>query len=154
VYAIQERKGIIKGLSATPTIRQLRKEDLRFKKWKMNTAIGGGPVLVQKGEVCITNKEERMFLNGEADLHPRTSMGYTRDGRLLLLVVEGRNPGIAMGASLIEMATLLQSLGCIEALNLDGGGSSCLLINGKETIKPSDKEGQRPVPAVFMVFRQ
>jgi exopolysaccharide biosynthesis protein len=70
------------------------------------------------------------------------------------LVVEGRNPGIAMGASLIEMATLLQSLGCIEALNLDGGGSSCLLINGKETIKPSDKEGQRPVPAVFMVFRK
>jgi len=39
----------------------------------------------------------------------------------------------------------------LEALNLDGGGSSCLLINGKETIKPSDKEGQRPVPAVFMI---
>jgi exopolysaccharide biosynthesis protein len=45
----------------------------------------------------------------------------------------------------------MQALGCVEALNLDGGGSSCLLINGKETIKPCDKEGQRPVPAVFLV---
>jgi hypothetical protein len=44
VYAIQERNGIIKGMNATPTISQLRKEGLRFSKWKMNTAIGGGPV--------------------------------------------------------------------------------------------------------------
>jgi exopolysaccharide biosynthesis protein len=46
---------------------------------------------------------------------------------------------------------MLKEVGCIEALNLDGGGSSCLLINGKQTIDPSDKEGQRPVPAVFMI---
>jgi len=38
-------------------------------------------------------------------------------------------------------------------LNLDGGGSSCMLVNGKETIKPSDKEGQRAVPAVFIIKR-
>jgi exopolysaccharide biosynthesis protein len=49
------------------------------------------------------------------------------------------------------MAGLMQQIGCVEAINLDGGGSSCLLVNGKETIKPSDKEGQRPVPAVFMI---
>jgi exopolysaccharide biosynthesis protein len=45
----------------------------------------------------------------------------------------------------------LIDLGAVEAINLDGGGSSCLLINGKETIKPSDPTGQRPVPAVFFV---
>jgi len=50
-----------------------------------------------------------------------------------------------------EEAQIMLSLGCYEALNLDGGGSSCLLINGKETIRPSDKMGQRPVPAVFLV---
>jgi exopolysaccharide biosynthesis protein len=49
------------------------------------------------------------------------------------------------------MAAMFKQIGCVEALNLDGGGSSCLLINGKNTIQPSDKEGQRPVPAVFMV---
>jgi exopolysaccharide biosynthesis protein len=45
-------------------------------------------------------------------------------------------------------------LGCVEAMNLDGGGSSCMLVNGKETIKPSDKEGQRPVPAVLAIQRR
>jgi exopolysaccharide biosynthesis protein len=44
---------------------------------------------------------------------------------------------------------MLKDIGCVEALNLDGGGSSCLLINGKQTITPSDKEVQRPVPAVY-----
>jgi exopolysaccharide biosynthesis protein len=47
-------------------------------------------------------------------------------------------------------AQIFKDLGCMEALNLDGGGSSCLLINGKETIKVSDKT-QRPVPAVFLI---
>ena len=71
---------------------------------------------------------------------------------MIVLVVEGRNPGKAEGADLIQLATILKDLGCIEAINLDGGGSSCMLINGKETIKPSDKEGQRPVPAVLVVL--
>jgi exopolysaccharide biosynthesis protein len=68
---------------------------------------------------------------------------------LIILVVEGRNPN-AGGATLLQEAQILKDLGCVEALNLDGGGSSCLLINGKETIKPSDKK-QRAVPAVFII---
>lgn len=121
-----------------------------FKKWKMRTAIGGGPVLVQNGEVRITNNEEIKFA-GKAinDKHPRTAMGYTADDKLVILVIEGRNPGAA-GASLKLEAEILKDLGCVEALNLDGGGSSCLLVNGKETIKPSDKV-QRAVPGVFLI---
>lgn len=121
------------------------------KKWKMQSAIGGGPVLIHNGEIRITNKEEIMFVSGENDRHPRTAMGYTNDGKLIILMTEGRNPGVAEGMTLKQQAAVLQSLGCMEALNLDGGGSSCLLLNGKETIKPSDKEGQRAVPAVFIV---
>jgi exopolysaccharide biosynthesis protein len=125
-----------------------------FVKWKMRTAIGGGPVLLQKGEVMITNNEERMF-PGKAinDKHPRTAIGYTKDNKLIILVVQGRSES-GGGASLIQEAQIFKDLGCIEALNLDGGGSSCLLINGKETIKPSDKEGERAVPAVFLIHRQ
>ena len=98
----------------------------------------------------ITNEEEKRFA-GKAinDKHPRTAMGYTKDNKLIILVVEGRNPN-AGGATLTQEAQILKDLGCVEALNLDGGGSSCLLINGKETIKPSDKV-QRPVPAVFLI---
>lgn len=124
-------------------------------RWKMETAVGGGPVLVQKGEVKITNNEELKFA-GKAllDKHPRTAMGYTADHKLIILVIEGRNPGMAEGATLEQTAKLLADLGCIEALNLDGGGSSCMLVNGKETIRVSDKEGQRPVPAVFLIKRK
>lgn len=123
-----------------------------FKKWKMQTAVGGGPVLIQNGEIQITNNEELKF-TGKAinDKHPRTAMGYTKDGKLIFMVIEGRFPGKAEGATLTEEAQMLKQVGCIEALNLDGGGSSCLLINGKQTITPSDKEGQRPVPAVFLI---
>ena len=119
------------------------------------TAVGGGPVLMQQGKIKITNNEEVKFA-GKAidDKHPRTAMGYTKDNKLIILVVEGRNPGKAEGATLTQQAQIFKDLGCWEALNLDGGGSSCLLVNGKETIKVSDATGQRPVPAVFMIKRR
>ncbi len=123
-----------------------------FLKWKMKTAVGGGPVLLQFGRIKITNEEEMKFA-GKAinDKHPRTAMGYTKDNKLIILVVQGRFPGIAEGATLTQEAQIFKDLGCLEALNLDGGGSSCMLVNGKETIKVSDAAGQRPVPAVFIV---
>ena len=123
-----------------------------FKKWKMQTAVGGGPVLVQDGKVWVTNNEELKF-GGKAlyDKHPRTAMGYTGDGALIVMVVQGRFPGKAEGANLVQLGNMMADIGCKEALNLDGGGSSMMLINGKQTIQPSDKEGQRPVPAVFII---
>jgi Phosphodiester glycosidase len=134
---------------------QKRDFNKSFYRWKMNTAIGGGPVLLQEGEISITNNEELKF-TGKAinDKHPRTAMGYTKDNKLIILVIEGRNPGIADGATLIQEAEILKNIGCWEALNLDGGGSSCLLVNGKESIKVSDKTGQRPVPAVFLIHKK
>ncbi len=122
-----------------------------FREWNMQTAVGGGPVLLQKGEIRITNEEEMMF-TGKAiqDKHPRTAMGYTKDGKLIILMIEGRNKQ-AGGATLGQEARIFKDLGCWEALNLDGGGSSCLLVNGRETIKVSDTAGQRPVPAVFII---
>ncbi len=124
-----------------------------FKKWKMETAVGGGPILLQNGQINITNNQELKFSGkgGLTDKHPRTCMGYTKDGQLIILAIQGRFKDMAEGASLPQAAKILQDIGCWEALNLDGGGSSCMLVNGKETIKPSDKEGQRPVPCVFMI---
>jgi hypothetical protein len=131
------------------------KFDETLKKWKMKTAVGGGPVLVQDGKTQITNEEELKF-TGKAinDKHPRTCMGYTKDDYLIIMAIQGRFPGIAEGATLEQEANLLLELGCVEALNLDGGGSSCMLVNGKETIKPSDKTGERPVPAVFIIKKK
>jgi Phosphodiester glycosidase len=125
---------------------------LNYSEWKMQTAVGGGPVLIQNGEISITNDQELKFA-GKAidDKHPRTGMGYTKDGKLIILVIEGRSPGKAEGANLTQEAQIFKDLGCWEALNLDGGGSTCMLVNGKETIKVSDASGQRPVPAVFII---
>jgi exopolysaccharide biosynthesis protein len=123
-----------------------------YKKWKVKTAVGGGPVLLQNGEIAITNNEEHKFTGKQInDRHPRTAMGYTYNNELIILVIEGRNKGLADGATLTQLAQIFKDLGCKEAINLDGGGSSCMLINGKPTIKVSDKEGERPVPCVFMV---
>ena len=152
------KEGYYPSLTATHFFPSLHhfptgKKRLGIKeRWKAETAIGGGPVLIHDAKIRITNNEERMF-TGKAidDKHPRTAMGYTADGKLIVLVVQGRMPGVAEGASLPQLAKLLLDLGCVEALNLDGGGSSSMLVNGKETIKPSDKEGQRPVPAVFII---
>jgi exopolysaccharide biosynthesis protein len=120
----------------------------------METAVGGGPVLVYNGSIRITNVEEGLFIGSENALNPRSAIGYTRDGRIIVLAVQGRTPGKAAGVTLPQEAKILLDLGCYEALNLDGGGSSCMLVNGKETIHPSDKGGQRPVPAVFMIKKR
>ena len=132
--------------------KQAHMDHGRMKKWKMLTAVGGGPVLLQKGQIKITNNEELKF-SGKAidDQHPRTLIGYTRNNKLIIMVIQGRMPGTADGATLLQEARLMQELGCVEALNLDGGGSSCMLINGRQTIIPSSNGEQRAVPAVFMV---
>ena len=125
-----------------------------LKKWKMETAIGGGPVLVQNNKVQISNNEERKFAgNAINDRHPRTAIGYTNDNKLIIIVAEGRSE-TASGLTLTQEAKILVDLGCEEALNLDGGGSTCMLVNGKQTNKPSDKEGERPVPSVFLIEKK
>jgi hypothetical protein len=151
-YAFEDMPVVAKGSEKAPSIYDLK--DIEWKWWKMRTVAGGGPCLIHDGNIFITNKEEQMFPFGENDKHPRTAMGYTRDGRLIILAIEGRSAGLAEGATLEQEAKILLGLGCYEALNLDGGGSSCLLVNGKQTIRPSDKDGQRAVPAVFMIKKK
>lgn len=122
------------------------------RRWKMKEAAGGGPVLVQNGKPFVTAKEERM--GGVTAMHPRSAIGYTADNKLILLAIEGRNKGVAEGATLEQMAKIFTDLGCVEALNLDGGGSSALFVNHVNTIRPSDTTGQRPVPAVLVIRRK
>ena len=149
-YAFEDRPIVAKGQDTVPSIYSLN--DIAWKWWKMRTAVGGGPVLIHDGKVFISDMQEQLYPGEgrEGEHLPRTAMGYTRDGRLIVLTVQGRSL-TAAGITLQEEAEILRDLGCYEALNLDGGGSSCLLINGKETIHPSDAAGQRPVPAVFLV---
>ena len=123
------------------------------------TAIGGGPVLLKGGKVENTWEAELFYGDGADDKmplarHPRTAIGITAEGLLILFVCEGRGmtEGVA-GMTFAEEAAVLKSLGCTEALNLDGGGSSCLLVEGKETIKVSDG-AERPVGSVVILKKK
>lgn len=117
------------------------------KRWNVVEAAGGAPVLLP----YISSVQENRFAWHEMDKHPRTAIGYTANNEVIILVVEGRHPGIAEGATLPQLARILSSLGCIEALNLDGGGSTSLMAGNQPTISPSDKKGPRPVPAVLLI---
>ncbi|MBK6479454.1 MAG: phosphodiester glycosidase family protein [Saprospiraceae bacterium] len=109
------------------------------------------PVLIQDGEIHITNREERMFVESADVKHPRAAMGYTSDHHLIILSIEGRHPGIADGVSLMQEAQILKDLGCVEALNLDGGGQKLYAHPWSRDDHPFRCYGQRPVPAVFFM---
>lgn len=87
-------------------------------------------------------------------LHPRTALGFDETGKwLLIAVVDGRQPGYSEGVSLFELAQLFRSKGCSQAINLDGGGSSIMLVkkqNGEaETINRPSGILHRPVPVML-----
>ncbi|NDC76565.1 MAG: hypothetical protein EBZ67_01580, partial [Chitinophagia bacterium] len=110
-YALALEGGPIHWKDSSAVVSASRIQIGNPHAWRMRTAIGGGPVLVHGGGMRITNDEERMFMGkAREDLHPRTAMGYTADGRLLILAVEGRHKGVAEGASLTDLAGIFLSL--------------------------------------------
>jgi hypothetical protein len=89
-------------------------------------------------------------------MHPRTALGFDNRGAwLLLVVVDGRQPGFSEGVSLYELAQIIQSQGCSQSINLDGGGSSIMLIQepGKDvrTVNSPSGKAHRPVPVMLGV---
>lgn len=89
-----------------------------------------------------------------ASRHPRTAVAWDRDENVLwIVVVDGRQPGYSDGMTLPELAALLESLAVEEALNLDGGGSSVMVVEGRAVSRPSDEEGERPVANALAVVR-
>ena len=114
--------------------------------------LSAGPQLIKAGKVAITDKQEKMSDGFGTDLHPRTAIAKLDSGKLLLLTVDGRQPGISMGMSLYTLADVLLELGAVEAINLDGGGSTTMVIHNKIVNKPSDQTGERPVSDAILVF--
>jgi hypothetical protein len=105
--------------------------------------VGGFPVLLRDGANVLGEVDVREDFG--ARRHPRTAIGWTADGRVLLVVVDGRQPAWSDGMSLDELTWLFQRLGAAHALNLDGGGSTAMVLNGRVVNRPSDREGERAV---------
>lgn len=123
------------------------------ERWRRAYSIvGGGPQLIKAGKVDITDKQEKMSPTFRSDRHPRTAIAKLSSGRLLLVTVDGRQAGISAGMSLDMLAELLVELGTVEAINLDGGGSTTMVIGNKLVNRPSDQTGERPVSDAVLVF--
>jgi exopolysaccharide biosynthesis protein len=119
---------------------------------KATSVIGGGPQLIKAGRVEITNTAENILPSFVSDTHPRTAFAKLKSGQILLVTVDGREPGESVGMSLTMLADLLLEFGAVEAINLDGGGSTTMVIRNKLVNKPSDATGERPVSDAILIY--
>ncbi len=110
---------------------------------------GGGPRLLAGGQFVGSEGFRPSLVNRR---HPRTAIGRLEDGRIVLAVIGGRQPYHSLGMTLVELAGMLRRLGATDALNLDGGGSTTLVVRGVVINLPSDEGGERPVGDVLLVL--
>lgn len=107
--------------------------------------VGGYPELLDEGR-RVGDLAVEALPGFASSRHPRTAVGFDAEASLLwLVVVDGRQPPYSDGMSLPELADLFVSLGAGEALNLDGGGSSTMILGGRVANRPSDLSGERRV---------
>ena len=100
--------------------------------------ISGGPYLVKDGEIFVDMTAQKLGCIGGRN--PRTAIGYTKDNHIILITADGRE-GSSIGLTLNELAHVRQSLGCVNAMNLDGGGSTVMYVKGNIVNKPPIKGG-------------
>ncbi len=118
-------------------------------------AVGGNQFTARDGKVAAPSRAQ---YPPSVQRHPRTGVGVTADGRVLMVTVDGRRPGYSVGVTLAEMGQLMTSMGARQSFNLDGGGSTVMarrnLKNGEFVVanRPSDGR-QRPATQALVAFR-
>ncbi len=143
---------LLRGLCEGDTLRI----DLLLPPLKpaLKEAVGGLPRIIRDGRVSVETDIDggKKFATQR---HPRTAVGFSADStRLWLVTVDGRQPGYSMGMTLFELAEFLLKLGVYQGVNLDGGGSTTMVVRGSVVNRPSDLQGERPVAnAVLVVSR-
>lgn len=113
-------------------------------------AVGGGPRLVREGAVVTNYESERFSREFAMERAPRTGVGLTSTGKLLLVAVDGRKRGVNAGVTLPEFGAIFLSLGSVDALNMDGGGSTTSWLAGSVVNRPSDGR-ERPITSALVV---
>lgn len=114
------------------------------------TIVGAGPELLRDGAVHVTAAQEEFPADIAKGRAPRTALGIKADGKIILLVVDGRQSH-SIGTTLTETAQLLQKFGAVNAFNLDGGGSSEMVLQGEILNSPSDGV-ERPVGSALVLL--
>jgi hypothetical protein len=114
-------------------------------------AVGGAGLLISGGAPVADWSGERLSPTFATDRHPRSVIGVDGEGDIWLITVDGRRPSHSVGMSFVELQRLGQALGLRDALNLDGGGSTTLVVRGQIVNRPSDLTGPRPVSDAIVV---
>ena len=121
--------------------------------WRLVEAIGGLPRIVRDGKISIENQNEGGSESFTNTRHPRTALGFNADtSRYYFVTVDGRQPGYSEGMTLLELANFMRELGCVQALNLDGGGSTTMVVRGRVVNRPSDPQGERAVANALLLI--
>jgi len=114
-------------------------------------AVGGGPAIVRDGKPVFRSFEsftpEQLVFRSS-----RSGVGQTADGRVVLVVADGRQPGYSAGLTNFELALTMMRLGCVTASALDSGGSTTMAFDGKLLNRPSDRGGERAVAEALALF--
>lgn len=97
-------------------------------------AISGSPLLIRDGEVVVNSSSDTVY-------HPRTAVGIKADDTVVLYMVDGRQAPYSVGMNIYELAVMMKQLGCVRAINLDGGGSSCFATQREGEIGESRTGG-------------
>lgn len=125
-----------------------------------DSVVSAAPTLVKDGRISIDAATEGVvdpldlsFGYAWADVRkPRTLAGIDAKGRLLLVTVDGAQKDGSEGFTIYEAAVFMRSLGAVQALNLDGGGSTAMSVDGALVTHPSDAAGERPVGDTIQVL--
>ncbi|MFC7677914.1 phosphodiester glycosidase family protein [Paenibacillus sp. GCM10028914] len=141
-----KQREVLAGLSVGDEVTlSLELEDV----WKdVTMAIGGHSRLIANGSIVPTD---------DPAVYPRTAIGTKEDGSMIMLVVDGRQPGFSEGVTLTELSQIMQELGAVDALNLDGGGSATFVArmpgetDRKVMNSPSDGGERRTANGILLV---
>jgi hypothetical protein len=113
------------------------------------SAIGGGPLIVRDGRP-IYRANEAFYTSQLQPRAPRAAVGQLADGRIVLVAVDGRQPGYSVGLTTFQLAQTVARLGAVTAMALDGGGSVAMALDGELLNRPSEGR-ERPI-ANALVF--
>ncbi len=115
----------------------------------LTDAVGGGPVIVRDGKAVFRANE--LFTPSQLNPRaPRSAVGQRANGQVLLVAVDGRQPGFSVGMTNFELAQALVRLGAVTAMAFDAGGSTTLAFDGTLLNRPSDPAGERAVGSALM----
>lgn len=148
---LRREAGVGRTLRVTTEVRTSRGTLVPLRRGDF--IVNGGPMLVERGAVVIDADRDGLvrhepgvdnfFFGWVRQRNPRTMVGVDARGRVLLVAADGRQVGRSPGLSILEAARVMRSLGAVTAMNLDGGGSTTVVLEGQVMNHPSDPSGER-----------